>query len=76
MLTKKLDLGSVSRVLNLVCRHDHDDNPVDEYENCYIRFKTNEWDENILGKCCWLCMKELIFKFFFCEFIVVDTIYS
>ena len=42
MLTKKLNLGSVSRVLNLVCRHDHDDNPVDEYENCYIRFKTNE----------------------------------
>ena len=32
MLTKKLDLGSVSRVLNLVCCHNHDDNPVDEYK--------------------------------------------
>ena len=73
MLTKKLDLESVSRVLNFVCHHNHDDNQVVEYENCYIRLKTNEWDEKILVKCCWLCMKKLIFEFLFREFIVADS---
>ena len=75
ILTKKLVLASVSRVINLICRHCHDDNPIVEYENCYIRFKTTEWDEHILGKPCWLFLKELIFKILFSEFIVVDPTY-
>ena len=61
--------------MKLVCCHNHDNNPAVEYGNCYIRFKTNEWEEEILEKCCWLCMKELIFRFLFCELIVVDSRY-